>query len=81
MTAVRAPMPPMKGIGISRPKRARLGTVCIIFANPSTGVRSDLTRVSKIPSGTPIKNRNAGREKNKKDVLAGKREQLGPVLF
>ena len=53
--AVLAPMPPINGTGISKPNNARLGTVCITLANPSTGVRKLLTRVNKTPSGTPSK--------------------------
>ena len=53
MIAARAPMPPINGIGISKPKSARLGTVCIMLAKPSTGVCRDFTRVSRMPSGTP----------------------------
>src|SRR3977135_1059984 len=34
--AVCLPIPPRKGRGIRNPKSARLGTVCKIFANPST---------------------------------------------
>jgi len=37
MIAALAPMP-INEIGMSRPNSARLGTVCITFANPSTGV-------------------------------------------
>src|SRR4029453_5723359 len=55
MIAVRAPIPPINGIGISSPNNARLGTVCMTFANPSTGARSELILVSKMPSGTPTR--------------------------
>jgi hypothetical protein len=52
--AVRLPMPPMNGIGIRKPSNARLGTVCMIFANPSSHGRAFGRRVRKIPSGTPM---------------------------
>src|SRR5215213_3319038 len=57
--AVFAPIPPIKGSGINRPKSARLGTVCRILAIPKTGVCKDFLRVSKIPSGTPKATANA----------------------
>ena len=52
--AVLLPMPPISGIGIRNPKRARLGTVCNTFANPSTQPCRGGRRVSKMPSGIPI---------------------------
>ena len=52
--AVRAPMPPMKGIGMRKPKSARLGIVWTTFAKPRTGRARRGRRVSATPSGTPI---------------------------
>src|SRR5579872_4915490 len=52
--AVRFPMPPISGIGIRKPNRARLGTVCTTFAKPSPHCRRPGRRVIRIPSGSPI---------------------------
>src|SRR6476646_1484900 len=43
--AVRLPIPPMNGIGIKKPSNARLGMVCMMFANPSSQGRAAGRRV------------------------------------
>src|SRR2546430_17377509 len=44
----------MKGSGIRKPNRARLGIVCITLAIANTGARRRLRRVIKMPSGKAI---------------------------
>src|SRR5438034_1238174 len=52
--AVRTPMPPMKGTGIRKPKRARLGMVWARLARARTGRARRGRRARAMPSGTPI---------------------------
>ena len=49
--AVRFPMPPMSGTGIRNPNSARLGTVCMMLAKPTTQRRHAAKRVSSIAAG------------------------------
>src|SRR6266581_8573203 len=44
----------MSGMGMRKPNSARLGTVCMRLANPSTGRRQPARRVSRIPRAMPI---------------------------
>src|SRR6185503_20313318 len=52
--AVRTPMPPMKGTGIRKPKRARLGLVWARLARPRTGRARRGRRARAMPRGTPM---------------------------
>ena len=52
--AVVAPIPPMSGRGIRKPKSARLGIVWNTLARPSTGPRHAGRRVRTTPSGMPM---------------------------
>jgi hypothetical protein len=52
--AVRVPIPPMNGSGIKKPNKARLGTVCTIFATARMGRLNRGLRVIRIPTGRPI---------------------------
>src|SRR5712691_17776 len=52
--AVRTPMPPMKGTGIRKPKRARLGMVWARLARARTGRARRGRRARAMPRGTPI---------------------------
>src|ERR1700730_7452201 len=51
--AVRTPMPPMKGTGIRKPKRARLGMVWARVARARTGRARRGRRARARPRGTP----------------------------
>jgi len=53
--AVRLPMPPMNGMGIKKPKRARLGMVWNTLATPSAMVRKAGRCTMNMPSGTPMR--------------------------
>jgi hypothetical protein len=52
--AVRAPIPPIRGTGIRKPKSARLGMVWITFTKPMIGFRRASRRVRRIPVGIPM---------------------------
>src|ERR1700690_2417291 len=51
--AVRVPIPPISGIGIKNPNSARLGTVCMIFANARDQRRKIGCRGESTPSVIP----------------------------
>ncbi len=53
--AVRLPMPPMNGMGIRKPKSARLGIVWKILATPSAMARNAGRCTMNMPSGTPMR--------------------------
>src|SRR5271168_2353884 len=50
-TAVRFPIPPMKGMGIRKPNSAKLGIVWNTLATPSAKLRNAGRSTIKIPSG------------------------------
>ena len=52
--AARAPTPPMNGTGSRKPNIARLGTVCTMFAIPTSGAARRGRRAAKMPSGRPM---------------------------
>src|SRR5579883_3470111 len=47
-------MPPINGIGIRKPNRARLGMVCPILAKPSANRRVRGFEAAEIPTGMPM---------------------------
>src|SRR4030095_1344273 len=51
---VREQTPPMKGSGIRKPNRARLGIVCITLAMPRTGPRNFWRREIRMPTGSAM---------------------------
>ncbi len=51
MIAVCCPMPPMKGIGIRKPNRARLGMVCPMLARPRAQRRARGSRGEQDAAG------------------------------
>src|SRR2546426_11586914 len=52
---VRLPMPPMKGMGMRKPKRARLGMVWKMLAMPSAMARRAGRWTMNMPRGTPMR--------------------------
>src|SRR5689334_5433391 len=54
MIAVCSPMPPMNGIGIRKPKSARLGIVCPMLAKASANRRARGLEARSKPAGMAI---------------------------
>ena len=77
---MRAPIPPIRGSGSRKPKRARLGIVCTTPAIPRIGRRQARPARQDDPERNPAGGREQGRDRDEHDVLAGQREDLGAPL-